>query len=135
MNKVIVHGRLTRDPEMRAAGNSTVCGFAVAENQRFDRDKTNFHDCEAWGKTGEFVEKYFHKGSEIVVSGELRQREYEAKDGTKRRVWSVNVDQVDFCGKAADNGSTRQSAPASEPQFEAEGFTDVDDELPFNHGL
>lgn len=131
MNKVIVHGRLTRDPEMRDAGSSTVCWFTVAENQRFDRDKTNFHDCEAWGKTGEFVEKYFHKGSEIVVSGELRQREYEAKDGTKRRVWAVNVDAVDFCGKAADNGGSRQSAQES-TQTGADGFTDVSgEELPF----
>lgn len=138
MNKIIIHGRLTRDPEMRDAGQSRVCKFTVAENQRFNRDKSNFHDCEAWNKTGEFVEKYFHKGSEIVVSGELQQREYEAKDGSNRRAWSINVDAVDFCGKASDNqsGSKRQSfTPASGPPSSDEtGFTELevsDDELLF----
>lgn len=127
MNKVMVHGRLVRDPETRAAGNSTVCKFAVAENQRFDRSKANFHECEAWGKTGEFVDKYFRKGQEIVLSGELRQEEYTAKDGTKRRVWKINVDCVDFCGKAGDNSGG--TAPVGEPKFEE---LSVDDDLPFN---
>jgi single-strand DNA-binding protein len=130
MNKVIVHGRLTRDPEMRDAGQSRVCKFTVAENQRFNREKSNFHDCEAWNKTGEFVEKYFSKGSEIVVSGELQQREYEAKDGSSRRAWSINVDQVDFCGKASDGQGRKEQAPAA--ATDANGFTDIeDDELPF----
>ena len=133
MNKVIVHGRLTRDPEMRDAGQSRVCKFTVAENQRFNREKSNFHDCEAWNKTGEFVEKYFGKGSEIVVSGELQQREYEAKDGSNRRAWSINVDQVDFCGKASD-GQGRKEQPAA--VTDENGFTDIeDDELPFKCGL
>lgn len=129
MNKVIVHGRLTRDPEMRNAGNSTVCNFTVAENQRFDREKSNFHDCEAWGKTGEFVEKYFFKGSEIVVSGEMRQREYTAKDGSNRRAWSINVDQVDFCGKASDN----QRGGQQQQDTGVDGFVEIenDEELPF----
>lgn len=133
MNKVIIHGRITRDPEVKATnGGSMVCKFTVAENQRFDREKTNWHDCEAWGKTGEFVTKYFHKGSEILVSGELRQREYEAKDGTKRRVWSVNVDTVDFCGKASDSGGAARSDANETAQTDAGGFTDVPDEpLPF----
>lgn len=131
MNKVMVHGRLTRDPETRAAGNSTVCKFSVAENQRFDREKTNFHDCEAWGKTGEFVEKYFRKGQEIVLSGELRQEEFTAKDGTNRRVWKINVDHVDFCGKANDNAGGQ--APAYAPGPAAPKFEElaVDDDLPF----
>lgn len=139
MNKITVHGHLTRDPELRDAGQSKVCKFTVAENQRFDREKSNFHDCEAWGKTGEFVDQYFHRGSEIVVSGELRQREYEARDGSKRRAWSINVDQVDFCGKAEDNrsGGGKQAdqsfAPVSaQSAAEAMGCIDIqDDQLPF----
>lgn len=110
MNKIVVHGRLVRDPDLKNANGYVVCKFTVAENQRFDREKANFHECEAWGKTGEFVDKYFRKGSEIVISGELRQRNYEAKDGTKRTAWSINVDQVDFCGKAGDNAGTTRAA-------------------------
>lgn len=135
MNKVIVHGRLTRDPENKDAGKSNVCNFTVAENQRFDRDKSNFHDCEAWGKTGEFVNQYFHRGSEIVVSGELRQRHYEAKDGSKRTAWNINVDHVDFCGKAEDGKGKREQSftPVSEqPAADAAGYTEIeDDQLPF----
>ena len=130
MNKVIVHGRMCRDPETKQAGTTSVCKFSVAENQRFDREKSNFHDCEAWGKTGEFVEKYFRKGSEIVISGELRQREYQAKDGSNRRVWSINVDCVDFCGKAGDNsgGAAPAYSPPDTPKLEE---LKTDDELPF----
>lgn len=126
MNKVIVHGRLTRDPETKTAGNSTVCKFSVAENQRFDREKVNFHDCEAWGKTGEFVEKYFRKGQEIMISGELRQEEFTGKDGTNRRAWKINVDAVDFCGKAGDNAGG--AAQSGAPKFEE---LKTDDDLPF----
>lgn len=135
MNKITVHGHITRDPELRDAGASKVCKFTVAENQRFDRDKSNFHDCEAWGKTGEFVNQYFHRGSEIVVSGELRQRNYEAKDGSKRTAWSINIDQVDFCGKASDKGGQRDQSYDTASQTQAqnpEGFIDIqDDDLPF----
>ena len=129
MNKVMVHGRLVRDPETRDAGTATVCKFTVAENQRFNREKANFHECEAWGKTGEFVEKYFRKGQEIVLSGELRQEEYYATDGTKRRVWKINVDCVDFCGKAGDNSGGQAPSQGSAPKFEE---LNPDDDLPFN---
>jgi len=130
MNKVIVHGRICKDPETKQAGNSTVCKFTVAENQRFDREKSNFHDCEAWGKTGEFVDKYFKKGSEIVVSGELRQEEWTAQDGSKRRSWKINVDAVDFCGKAGDNSG---GAAPGEQAGTTPGMTELnpDDDLPF----
>lgn len=135
MNKITIHGRLTRDPETREAGQAQVCKFTIAENQRFNRDKSNFHECEAWNKTGEFVERYFTKGSEILVVGELQQREYEAKDGAKRKVWSVNVDQVDFCGKASDRpGSVQGQRPAAD--VSGSGFYPVDisvedEDLPF----
>lgn len=130
MNKVIVHGRICKDPETRQAGSGTVCKFSVAENQRYDREKSNFHDCEAWGKTGEFVQKYFRKGSEIVVSGELRQEEWAAQDGSKRRAWKINVDAVDFCGKASDNSG---GAAPGEQAGTTPGMTelDPDDDLPF----
>lgn len=102
MNKIILHGRLTRDPETRQAGTSTVCKFSVAENYGKNRENANFHDCEAWNKGGEFVQKYFKRGQEIVIVGELQQREYDAKDGTKRRATTIRVEQSEFCGKASD---------------------------------
>lgn len=128
MNRVMVHGRLVRDPEVRSAGAHTVCGFVVAENQRFNREKANFHECEAWNKTGDFVEKYFRKGQEIVISGELRQDEYTAKDGTNRRAWKINVDCVDFCGKAGDNSGGQAPSQGSAPKFEE---LNLGDDLPF----
>ena len=102
MNKIILHGRLTRDPETRQAGTSTVCKFSVAENYGKNRENANFHDCEAWNKGGEFVQKYFKKGQEIVIVGELQQREYTGQDGTKRRATTIRVEQTEFCGKASE---------------------------------
>ena len=131
MNKVMVHGRLTRDPETRAAGNSTVCKFSVAENQRFDREKQISTIAKRGGKTGEFVEKILPKRTRNCSFGELRQEEFTAKDGTNRRVWKINVDHVDFCGKANDNAGGQ--APAYAPGPAAPKFEElaVDDDLPF----
>ena len=106
MNKIIIHGRLTRDPETSKAGQSEVCKFTVAENYGKNREKANFHECEAWNKGGEFIQKYFKKGQEIVVVGEIQQRDYETKDGAKRRATTVRVEIADFCGKATDKAAT-----------------------------
>lgn len=131
MNKLIIAGRLTRDPELKTvSGGIEVCRFSVAVNRRKGKDgtqKADFFDCDAWNKTAGVINQYFHKGDGIVVIGRMESNRVE-KDGKTTTYWSVNVDEFEFPqgNKKAD---TAESAPApSDPS----GMTPVDPkELPF----
>ena len=102
LNHITIMGRLTRDPELRRTGSGVaVASFTVAVDRDFSgRDggerETDFIDCVAWRQTGEFVSKYFTKGSMIVVSGRLQIRPWTDKDGNKRRTAEVVADNVYF---------------------------------------
>ena len=102
LNHIVIMGRLTRDPELRRTGSGiAVASFSVAVDRDFGgRDggekETDFIDCVAWRHTGEFVSKYFTKGSMIVVSGRLQIRSWNDKDGNKRRTAEVVADNVYF---------------------------------------
>ena len=102
LNHIVIMGRLTRDPELRRTGTGiAVASFNVAVDRDFGgRDggerETDFIDCVAWRTTGEFVSKYFTKGSMIVVSGRLQIRGWTDKDGNKRRSAEVVADNVYF---------------------------------------
>ena len=102
LNHITIMGRLTRDPELRRTGSGTaVASFTVAVDRDFGgRDggekETDFIDCVAWRSTGEFVSKYFTKGSMIVVSGRLQIRSWTDKDGNKRRTAEVVADNCYF---------------------------------------
>jgi len=102
LNHITIMGRLTRDPELRRTGSGiAVASFSVAVDRDFGgRDggekETDFIDCVAWRQTGEFVSKYFTKGSMIVVSGRLQIRSWNDKDGNKRRSAEVVADNVYF---------------------------------------
>ena len=102
LNHIVIMGRLTRDPELRRTGSGiAVASFTVAVDRDFGgRDggekETDFIDCVAWRQTGEFVSKYFTKGSMIVVSGRLQIRGWTDKDGNKRRTAEVVADNVYF---------------------------------------
>ena len=109
LNHIVIMGRLTRDPELRRTGSGiAVASFTVAVDRDFGgRDggekETDFIDCVAWRQTGEFVSKYFTKGSMIVVSGRLQIRNWNDKEGNKRRSAEVVADNVYF-------GESRRSA-------------------------
>lgn len=125
MNKVILKGRLTADPELRSTPNNvSVATFTIATNRRFDREKTDFVNCEAWKQTAEFVSKYFSKGKEILVVGELHIDKSE-KDGQTRYFTKVSVDEVEFCGGKNDNETTTNNNNSS-VDIEAD-----DGDLPF----
>ena len=126
MNKVILKGRLTADPEMRKTPNDvTVCNFTVAINRRFDKEKTDFILCEAWKQTAEFSAKYFTKGKEIALCGELHIDKYD-KDGETRYITKINVDEVEFCGNKNDSVEVKSAEITAD-------FTEIDDDddLPF----
>ena len=101
LNKIIVMGRLTHDPELRRTGSGTpVCSFSIACDRDFKSQsgekETDFFDVVAWRATGEFVNKYFTKGRMVVVEGRLQIREWQDKEGNKRRSAEINADNVYF---------------------------------------
>lgn len=99
MNKAILMGRLTKDPELRSTQNGTsVCSFTVAVDRNSKEKQTDFINCVAWRQTGEFISKYFSKGRMIAVVGEIQQRDYTDKAGNKRTVYEVVVNEAGFCG-------------------------------------
>jgi single-strand DNA-binding protein len=133
MNQIIIKGRLTRDPETKEVKDTTVTRISVAVNRRFKKDEADFFDCSAWGKTGEFVQKYFTKGQEILIAGEMQSRKYKTDLGENRTAWDIRVDQVEFCGSKKDNTgsgfSTDTESTMSVPETDLN--MDTDAELPF----
>ena len=118
LNHIVLMGRLTRDPELRYTGsNVPVASFSIAVDRDFGRGEngekqTDFINVSAWRQTGEFVSKYFTKGSMIVVSGRLQIRNWNDKEGNKRRSAEVIADNVYFGDSKREGGSDFGSAPA-----------------------
>lgn len=139
MNKVVLIGRLTRDPELRyAAGSGTaVTRFTIAVNRQFKKDEADFIGCVAFGKTAETISQYLAKGSQIAIGGRIQTGSYDAQDGTKRYTTDVVVDNFEFIGSRADNVGSDYSAPSNNDNgFGSANFNDditpVDDEdMPF----
>ena len=136
LNHITIMGRLTRDPELRRTGTGiAVASFTVAVDRDFSgRDggekETDFIDCVAWRQTGEFVSKYFTKGSMIVVSGRLQIRGWTDKDGNKRRTAEVVADNVYF-GEAKNSNASNVTNHYPTPGQDFEQVDVPDSELPF----
>ena len=142
MNKAILIGNLTKDPEVRTTPNGvTVCTFSIAVNRRGTNQAgervADFFNIVAWRQLGELCGKYLAKGRKVSVIGEIQTRSYDAKDGSKRYITEIVADEVEFLTpKGQDSGSgnggyerayERQAAPQA-----PEGFTEIDDDqLPF----
>lgn len=107
MNKVILIGRMTRDPELNyAAGTGTaVCKFNLAVARPFKKHETDFINCIAFGKTGETIAQYITKGRQLAVTGSIRTGSYDAKDGTKRYTSDIIVDSFEFIGNGQGNNN------------------------------
>lgn len=109
MNKVVLVGRLTKDPDLKfVAGSGTaVSRFTVAVNRQFKKDEADFINCVAFGKTAETISQYLTKGRQIAVTGSIRTGRYEAQDGTKRYTTDVAVESFEFIGgKKGDSSNT-----------------------------
>ncbi len=132
MNKVILMGRLTRDPEMRfTQGNNTaVCSFSLAVNRRYKQEgqpDADFINIVAWGKTAEFCGKYFTKGQQVGVIGRIQTRNYDDKEGKKVYVTEVIAEETYFADSKKDNTNSFESG------FNSAGFMALEtpEELPF----
>lgn len=129
-NKVIYQGRLTADPELKDAGGFACLEFTVAWSEKYkERETRCFLRCKAWRNTAEFISKFFKKGQEIIIDGQLVTEEW-TKDGQKQSRTICNVEKAHFCGSKSSNDST-----ADTPKFDADEFinaAEVEEELPFN---
>ena len=149
MNVVAISGRLTRDPEIRRAGETEVASFSIAVNGRYKNKDTGAYDVNyfavnAFGGVGKFVEQYFSKGMKVEIQGNLRQERWTDKEGNKRERYSIIAEKVDFgeSKKAASengvhekktsSGSKSRPVPAPSPDDD-DSFMDVDitEDLPF----
>lgn len=146
MNKVILMGRLTKEPEVRYSDGAeplTVARYTLAVNRRFKKEEADFIPCVAFGKAGEFAEKYFKKGQLVAITGRLQVRSWD-KDGERRWTTEVIIEEQHFAeSKAAKQGrkDTGEGKPAAQTGkqiglAEQEGFYPIeetleDDDLPF----
>jgi single-strand DNA-binding protein len=133
MNKVILIGRLTKDTEVRYAGETAIARYTLAVDRKFKKDgeqEADFINCVAFGKSGEFAEKYFKKGMKVAITGRIQTGSYSAKD-TGKTVYTTDivVEEQEFCERkeqgtpkpSTNNGDEFMSIPDS-----------LDEELPFN---
>lgn len=130
MNKVVLMGRLTKDPELRFAAGSGkgVCRFTVAINRQFKRDESDFINCVAFGKPGETISEHFAKGNRIALTGNIRTGSYEAQDGTKRYTTDVVVESFEFIEAKNSTSSNDDSFGAGIPD---DVVPEIDGDMPF----
>ena len=142
MNKVILMGRLTRDPEVRyTQGNNAmaIARYSLAVDRRFKRDgepDADFINCVAFGKSGEFAEKYLKKGTKIAIVGRIQTGSYTNKDGQKVYTTDVVVEETEFVeskgASSADNSNNSRPAPSAANNNDFMSIPDgIDEELPF----
>lgn len=137
MNIVIMVGRLTKDPEIRySQQGKAVCNFSVAVDRRIKREgdnNTDFFNCVCFGKTAEFVEKYFSSGKRIAIEGNIQNDSFTGRDGTKKTAVKIVCDNAEFA-----DGKGKDWEPPKDDQLKEhdEGFLNIpdgaiDEELPF----
>ena len=138
MNKIIIKGRITKELEVRytQTSNTAVVSFTVAVNRYFvkqeEERQTDFINCVAYGKTAEFVSKYFSKGQEILLTGRLQNRKWEDEQGQKHYVTEIIVENVEFCGSKKEQAEAKEEQEEREAiQNENEYTQDFDEQLPF----
>lgn len=135
MNKVILIGRLTKDPELKYTpnGGTAICRITVAVNRQFKKDEADFINCVAFGKTGETIAQHFTKGRQIALAGNIRTGSYQAQDGTKMYTTNVIIENFEFVGNNSNNSSNQSTWNAQDNSDESFGdMTPVDDgDMPF----
>lgn len=141
MNKVILMGRIVRDPDVRysqgANGSTAVARYTLAVDRKFKQEgqpTADFINCIAFGKLGEFAEKYLKQGIKIAVTGRIQTGSYTNKDGQKVYTTDVVIEEQEFCESKASN---QQSQNNDRPQASSDGFMSIpdnleDEGLPFN---
>ena len=139
MNKVILTGRFTRDPEIKYTNDGTsIARFSIAVNRRFVKEgsdqKADFLNCVAFGKSAEFIEKYFTKGMKADLSGRIQTGSYTNRDGQKVYTTDIVVEEIEF-GESKGSNQNQQKSKTPRPETDPDGFMSIpdgiDEEMPF----
>jgi single-strand DNA-binding protein len=134
MNIIAIKGRLVRDPEVRKTPNDiTTCKITVAVDRAYSsggEKQSDFFDCVFWRQGAEFVSKYFSKGKEIIVQGEMQSRKWQDKDGNNRISWEIQNAHAEFCGGKGESAPATYEAPAA-PASDFAMLNNTDLQLPF----
>ncbi|HRP70151.1 MAG TPA: single-stranded DNA-binding protein, partial [Turneriella sp.] len=142
INRVILIGRLTRDPELKSTNSGNYfCRFSLASNRNIynkqtgeSRDEVGFFDCVAWGKSAESIHKYLQKGRRICVDGSLRWSSWEGQDGKKQSKVEIHIETFQFLDSKQGDGAPRDAAPQEPSNPSAAAFDSgamSDDDIPF----
>lgn len=144
INKTILQGRLTEDPELKKIGeNHIICNINIACNKKYkEKETTLFLRCNFWNAKATFLNNYFKKGSQIIVVGELQTESWLTEDGQNRSITTLTVDECHFCGDKKDNptkvSEPTQTNPNQTPNSQGfsvgeffEADTEEDDEFPY----
>lgn len=122
LNRVVLIGRLTRDPELKHVGESTLCNFSIANGRTYKangekREETHYFDCELWGKLADILKQYAFKGTQVMVEGKLKQSTWDDPNGGKRSKVSIRVENFQLLGGKKDGQSNSSYTPQNqEPQ-------------------
>ena len=128
MNKAILMGRLTRDPELKTSGETKIAKYTLAVDRRFKKDEADFINCIAFGKGAEFAENYLKKGTKVVVTGRIQTGSYENKEGRKVYTTDIIVEEQEF----AESKKVEPPATPAGADF-VQIPDDIDDDgIPFN---
>ena len=140
LNKAILIGRLTRDPELRYTQSGTsVCSFSVANNRTYvaggeKKEQVSFFNCVAWAKTGEVIAEYCKKGQRIGIEGRLQQRSWDDQEGKKRQIVEIVVDNFQFLSPPSEGGAKSSPDMPPAPSSDQTPNTDnpfSDEDIPF----
>ena len=131
MNKVELIGRITREPEIKYTKDNSkmVLNFTIAVDRRYV-EQTDFIDCIAWNKTADFISKYFSKGERIGIIGNIQTKNYEDKEGNKRKATEVNVEEAYFIESKKNNNSEEIKEVSAANEGESQEVI-WNDDLPF----
>ena len=119
LNRAVLVGRLTRDPELRQLGSgSTLCRFSIASNRIFSQDgqkreEVSFFNCTAWGRQAEIIQQYCHKGKQVAIEGRLRQSSWQDNEGKKHSNVEIVVEQLQLLGSSQDRGGGAANSGAA----------------------
>lgn len=133
LNIITLQGRFTADPELKTTATGvTLCNFTLASDRSMAKTKTtDFIPCVCFGKTAEFISKYFKKGEMVIIEGQLQSRNYETSDGSRRVAYEVYIKECNFCGGKASGGSQEASKVAPAPAPDLPDDDDIDwDSIP-----
>lgn len=138
MNKAILMGRLTKDPEVRYSNKMAIARYSLAVDRRRtsnEEQNTDFINIVAFGKSGEFAEKYLHKGTKVLVTGRIQTGSYTNKDGVKIYTSDVVAEDQEFAESKNSSGFSKIDAPIEKEETHTNGFMNIpegmDEELPF----